>query len=197
MSAAPAKTRNDNPASPIHIGHEVTMGEILHAYPTAKTALFIRYHIGGCTSCSYQLTDTLAEVHQNFRIQNSLDEMLDAVRQSAAIEAKIHISQQELVAVLSHGEEVRLLDARSPDEWKAAHLADAQPRHSRVNLQRARFMVQGNAHHLLLERQRTKPRQGRLLSSLRLHQRPQSRRRNSRMDRQDRIVLTSINKYVT
>jgi rhodanese-related sulfurtransferase len=127
MPTAPTKTRNDKLASPIHIGHEVTMGEILHAYPTAKIALFIRYHIGGCTSCSYQLTDTLAEVHQNFRIQNSLDEMLDAVWQSAAIEARIHISQQELVAVLSHGEEVRLLDARSPDEWKAAHLVDAQP----------------------------------------------------------------------
>jgi rhodanese-related sulfurtransferase len=127
MPAAPAKTRNDKPASPIHIGHEVTMGEILHAYPTAKIALFIRYHIGGCTSCSYQLTDTLAEVHQNFHIQDSLHEMLDTVLQSAAIEAKIHISQQELVAVRSHGEEVRLLDARSSDEWKAAHLADAQP----------------------------------------------------------------------
>ena len=126
MPAAPAKLRNDK-SSPIHIGPEVTMGEILHAYPTAKIALFIRYHIGGCTSCSYQLTDTLAEVHQNFHIQDSLDEMLDAVRESVDAEAKIHLSQQDLATALRQDEEVQILDARSHGEWKTAHLAGAQP----------------------------------------------------------------------
>ena len=63
MPAAPTKTRSKEPST-IHIGPDVTMGEILHAYPTAKIALFIRYHIGGCTRCSYQLGDTQAEVHQ-------------------------------------------------------------------------------------------------------------------------------------
>jgi len=36
-----------------------TMGEILGAYPSAKLGLFRRYHIGGCTACGYQPTDTL------------------------------------------------------------------------------------------------------------------------------------------
>ncbi|MEO6982165.1 MAG: rhodanese-like domain-containing protein [Edaphobacter sp.] len=127
MPAATSKPVSNESPSTLHIDPEVTMGEILRAYPTAKIALFIRYHIGGCTSCSYQLTDTLAEVHQNFHILDSLDEMLDAVRQSAAVEGKIHISQQDLAKVLSRGEDTRIIDARSPNEWNAAHLADAQP----------------------------------------------------------------------
>lgn len=102
------------------------MGEILHAYPTAKIALFIRYHIGGCTSCSYQLTDTLTEVHQNFHIKDSLDEMVEAVRHSATVEAKIHITQQELAEALNRSEAIRLLDARSSEEWQSAHLPGAQ-----------------------------------------------------------------------
>ena len=127
MSVATAKPLSNESPSTLHIGPEVTMGEVLRAYPTAKIALFIRYHIGGCTSCSYQLTDTLAEVHQNFHIQDSLDEMLEAVRQSTAVEAKIHSAQQDLVEALSRGEEARIIDARSPGEWETAHLADAQP----------------------------------------------------------------------
>ena len=102
------------------------MVEILHAYPTATIALFIGYHIGGCTSCSYQLTDTLAEVHQNFHIKDSLDQVVEAVRQSAAVESKIHIPQQELAGKLSRGEEVSLLDARSAAEWQSGHLPGAQ-----------------------------------------------------------------------
>jgi hypothetical protein len=79
------------------------MGEILHAYPTAKIALFIRYHIGGCTSCGYQLTDTLAEVHQNYNIKDPLDEVLAAIQHSSSVEAKVHISQQELASVTPAG----------------------------------------------------------------------------------------------
>jgi rhodanese-related sulfurtransferase len=120
MSTATAKTA-------LRIGPTVTMGEILHAYPTAKIALFIRYHIGGCTSCGYQLTDTLAEVHQNYNIKDPLDEVLAAIQHSASVEAKVHISQQELASVLQRGLDLRLLDTRSTSEWQAGHLAGALP----------------------------------------------------------------------
>jgi rhodanese-related sulfurtransferase len=111
----------------LRIGPDVTMGEILYAYPTAKIALFIRYHIGGCTSCGYQLTDTLAEVHQNYNIKDPLEEVLAAVQHSASVEAKVRISQQELASVLQRGLDLRLLDTRSTSEWQAGHLAGAQP----------------------------------------------------------------------
>src|SRR6202048_352486 len=124
MPTAPAKAREEESAA---IGPDATMADILHAYPTAKLALFIRYHIGGCTSCSYQLTDTLAEVHQNYNIKDSLEAVLAAVRQSASVEAKIHISQQELASALQRGEDLRLLDTRSTSEWQAGHLVGGRP----------------------------------------------------------------------
>jgi rhodanese-related sulfurtransferase len=127
MPMAPAKASEEGSADQPAIGPDATMADILHAYPTAKIALFIRYHIGGCTSCSYQLTDTLAEVHQNYNIKDSLEAVLAAVRQSASVEAKIHISQQELASALQRGDGLRLLDTRSTSEWQAGHLVGARP----------------------------------------------------------------------
>ena len=127
MPMDPAKAREEGSAAQPAIGPDATMADILHVYPTAKIALFIRYHIGGCTSCSYQLTDTLAEVHQNYNIKDSLEAVLAVVRQSVSVEAKIHISQQELASALQRGESLRLLDTRSIGEWQAGHLVGARP----------------------------------------------------------------------
>ena len=127
MPMAPAKAREEGSAAQPAIGPDATMADILHAYPTAKIALFIWYHIGGCTSCSYQLTDTLAEVCQNYSIADSFEAVRAVIRQSASVEAKIHISQQELASALQRGEGLRLLDTRSTSEWQAGHLVGARP----------------------------------------------------------------------
>ena len=68
MPTVPAKANREEVMTPPDIGQSGTMAEILQAYPNAKIALFIRYHIGGCASCSYQLSDTLAEVCRNYSI---------------------------------------------------------------------------------------------------------------------------------
>src|SRR5260370_33626815 len=96
MPMAPAKAREEGSAAQPAIGPDATMADILHAYPTAKIALFIRYHIGRCTSGSYQLTDTLAEASQNYSIADSFEAVVAYIRQSANVEAKIHMSQQKL-----------------------------------------------------------------------------------------------------
>jgi hypothetical protein len=46
----------------LEIRTSTTMEEILSAHPSAKLGLFRRYHIGGCTACGYQPTDTLEQV---------------------------------------------------------------------------------------------------------------------------------------
>ena len=38
------------------------MGALLDAFPGARRALFAKYHVGGCSSCGFQLSETLAEV---------------------------------------------------------------------------------------------------------------------------------------
>ena len=117
------------------------MADILHAYPTAKIALFIRYHIGGCASCSYQLTDTLAEVRRNYNITDSLEAVLAAVRQSASVEAKIHISPEQACQRTPAGRgpaasryEINQRMAGRPPRGCAAD-------HGGIDLQRARFLV--------------------------------------------------------
>ncbi|HEV8712007.1 MAG TPA: rhodanese-like domain-containing protein [Candidatus Binatia bacterium] len=107
------------------IGLDTTMEEILRAYPSAKVGLFQRYHIGGCASCGYQPTDTLAEVCRTHNIKDSLDAVIACIRQSQRVEAQLHIRPAE-VAALKRGEQVRLLDVRSPQEWEAAHIQGAQ-----------------------------------------------------------------------
>lgn len=108
------------------IGPQTTMEEILHLYPSAKVGLFQRYHIGGCASCSYQPTDTLAEVCQTYHIADSLDEVVTCIRHSEEVEAALHIRPAELAVALDRGEPIRLLDGRSPQEWERGHLPGAE-----------------------------------------------------------------------
>lgn len=107
------------------IGPDTTMEEILRAYPSAKIGLFQRYHIGGCASCGYQPTDTLAEVCRTHNIVDSLDAVITCIRQSQEVEAQLHIRPAE-VAALQRAEQMWLLDVRSPQEWEVAHIQGAQ-----------------------------------------------------------------------
>lgn len=108
------------------IGPGSAMQEILQAYPSAKVGLFVRYHIGGCASCGYEPTDTLAEVCRKHNIADSLDAVLACIRQSEDVEAQLHISPTELALALKRGEKLRLLDVRSAEEWEAGYIPGAQ-----------------------------------------------------------------------
>lgn len=108
------------------IGPDTTMEEILRAYPSAKIGLFQRYHIGGCASCGYQPMDTLAEVCRTHNIVDSVAAVIACIRQSQGVEAQLHIRPAEVAAALKRGEQVWLLDVRSPQEWEAAHIQGTQ-----------------------------------------------------------------------
>jgi rhodanese-related sulfurtransferase len=110
----------------LDIGPDTTMEEILRAYPSAKVGLFQRYHIGGCASCGYQPTDTLAKVCEEHDIKDPLDQVVACIRQSHGVEAQLHISPAAVRAALRRGDRLRLLDVRTPAEFKAGHIEDAQ-----------------------------------------------------------------------
>src|SRR5258706_11747782 len=42
-----------------------TMGQVTSVFPSAQRALFQKYHVGGCSSCGFQLSDTLGTVALN------------------------------------------------------------------------------------------------------------------------------------
>lgn len=132
----------------LKISSETTMGEILGAYPSAKLELFRRYHIGGCTACGYQLADTLGQVCREHNISDPLEQVIEYIRNSRDVEAKLQIlptvlvtsiqnsqvtesrtvnlSGDDLTQTLKGGQNWRLVDVRSPEEWEEVHLPDAQ-----------------------------------------------------------------------
>src|SRR5947207_15622858 len=94
------------------VGPQSTMGEVLGAYPGAQRALFRRYHIGGCSSCGFQPTETLEQVCQR---NGDLDvnEALEHIKTSHEQDAKILINPRELAELLKQDKSVRLVDVRS------------------------------------------------------------------------------------
>jgi rhodanese-related sulfurtransferase len=106
------------------IGSRSSMQEVLESYPGAQRALFRRYHIGGCSSCGFQLTETLEQLCQ--RNNNlSVDEVLAHIQTSHEQDARILISPAELTELLARDKSVRLLDVRSRDEFDAVRIEGA------------------------------------------------------------------------
>ena len=123
-----------------------TMEEILSAYPSAKLGLFRRYHVGGCTACGYQPTDTLEQVMADHNIPDPLESVIACILESGQVEAGLQIlptvvaaalkptpekplgdvSSPEVEAALERGESWPLIDVRSPEEWGNSHIPGAQ-----------------------------------------------------------------------
>ncbi len=106
------------------ITRTTTMQEILQAYPSAQRALFQRYHVGGCSSCGFQPTDTLQDVCLSHNISN-VDEVIQHLKSSHDADARIEISARDAAAGLA-SKAFKLLDVRSQEEWDIAHIEGAQ-----------------------------------------------------------------------
>src|SRR5262245_29316493 len=50
---------------PKDLSGEWTMKQVTTVFPSAQRALFQKYHVGGCSSCGFQPTDTLGMVAIN------------------------------------------------------------------------------------------------------------------------------------
>jgi rhodanese-related sulfurtransferase len=105
----------------MNIGPESPMSEVLEAYPGAQRALFRKYHIGGCASCGFQPTETLAGVCMRNNNLN-VDEVLRHIQASHEQDEKVFISAKELVEARSKDGALKLLDVRSRQEFEATHI---------------------------------------------------------------------------
>src|SRR5579862_5714646 len=88
------------------------MRDVLLEYPGAQRALFRKYHIGGCSSCGFQPTETLGQVCARNGGLN-VDEVLTHIKTSHEQDAKIFIAPKDLVELLKTNKAVKLLDVRS------------------------------------------------------------------------------------
>lgn len=104
---------------------DMTMSEVLAAYPGARRALFAKYHIGGCRSCGFEDTETLAQVCQR---NDALPpgEVIDHLNASREHDAALQISPSELAAALQSDNPPKLLDVRSREENEAVSLPGSE-----------------------------------------------------------------------
>jgi rhodanese-related sulfurtransferase len=105
---------------------DMTMEQVLCAAPSAQRALFQRYHIGGCSSCGFQPTDTLAQVCKDHNILD-VPEVIRTIERSEEIDGRIQVTPTQVKAWLDAGEEFSFIDVRQPEELANARIALAEP----------------------------------------------------------------------
>jgi rhodanese-related sulfurtransferase len=105
---------------------EMTMAEILELYPSARRALFQRYHVGGCSSCAFQPTDTLAEVCRDHNILD-VEELIQHLAHSHEVDQRMQVEPRQVQAWLQAGEQLLFLDVRNPPPAAEARIPGAEP----------------------------------------------------------------------
>lgn len=97
------------------------MQEVLHFYPGSQRTLFRKYHIGGCSSCGFSPDETLANVC-NRNGDLPVDDVLKIIQQSHDEDKQILIEPTDLAKRLAEGEDIKLVDIRSREEFEAVHI---------------------------------------------------------------------------
>jgi rhodanese-related sulfurtransferase len=106
------------------ISGDSPMQTVLAVFPGAQRALFRRYHIGGCASCGFQSTETLAQVCARNGGLN-VEEVLTHIRESHEQDAGIWIEPKALAEWRQREPELMLVDVRSREEFEAVHIEGA------------------------------------------------------------------------
>src|SRR6266536_3395460 len=70
-----------------------TMQQVTTVFPSAQRALFQKYHVGGCSSCGFQPTDTLATVAMNHGLD--VNELIEHIKRSEEMEKDLEIAPPE------------------------------------------------------------------------------------------------------
>ncbi len=106
------------PSAPVH--PEMTMQELLYAFPGAQRALFRQYHIGGCSSCGFRPEETLQQVcERNGGLP--VPEVVDFLANARDADAHREVTPSQAQALLQAGEAV-LVDIRTREEYDAVHI---------------------------------------------------------------------------
>lgn len=113
------------PMTTATITPQSTMQDVLAAYPGAQKAMAARYHVGGCSSCGFQPTDTLQQVCDSHDIPD-VGEVIAFIQHNHEAEGKLQIEPRDVKRLLAEGK-VKLLDVRSEQEIDMASIDGALP----------------------------------------------------------------------
>lgn len=104
---------------------DMTMEQILEVVPAAQRALFQRYHVGGCSSCGFLPSDTLAQVCKERNILD-VQEVIDTIQRAHEVDLKVEVDPRTVKAWIDSGEDFSFIDVRTPQELELARIAQAE-----------------------------------------------------------------------
>jgi rhodanese-related sulfurtransferase len=104
---------------PKDLSGDWTMQQVTTVFPSAQRALFQKYHVGGCSSCGFQPTDTLGQVAINHGLD--VNDLVDHIHRSQEMEKDLEITPSETAELLKQGK-IKLLDVRTPEEYAIASI---------------------------------------------------------------------------
>jgi rhodanese-related sulfurtransferase len=104
----------------------MTMESILQVAPAAQRALFQRYHVGGCSACGFQPTDTLAQVCKDHNILD-VKEVIRTIQLAQEMDSNMQVDPAALREWLESGSELSLIDVRMPDDLGKGSIPGAEP----------------------------------------------------------------------
>ena len=103
---------------------DTKMGDIMEALPGAKRALFARYHLGGCSSCAFSDTETLAQLASRAEIDAA--EVLEHLLASHQHDETMLMGAVETKQRMDAGEKILLVDIRTREEHEAVVIPGSQ-----------------------------------------------------------------------
>ena len=102
------------------------MEAILEIAPAARRALFQRYHVGGCSSCAFQPTDTLAQVCKDHNILD-VGEVIRTIEIAQEMDAKLQVEPSQVKSWIAAGEDFSFIDVRTPEEIRRSRIPQSEP----------------------------------------------------------------------
>ena len=109
----------------LDIQPEMTMEAIMEVAPSAQRALFQRYHVGGCSSCGFQPTDTLAQVCKDHNLLD-VNEVVNTIVLSEQVDKTTQIQPAQVREWLAAGEEFTFIDVQPPSEEELVRVEAAE-----------------------------------------------------------------------
>jgi rhodanese-related sulfurtransferase len=105
---------------------EMTMETILQVVPAAQRALFQRYHVGGCSACGFQPTDTLAQVCKDHNLLD-VEEVIRTIQRADEVDRRCQVEAGTVKAWLDAGQDLTFLDVRPAEERELARIPQTEP----------------------------------------------------------------------
>lgn len=96
------------------------MKDVEIQFPYTRSTLHSKFHIGGCSKCGYELSNTIEEVAKKYTKEPQ--DVLDALNEGLEEMSSAEISVKRFAEILNSQQKVLILDVREEWEYNIAHI---------------------------------------------------------------------------